>query len=132
MKTYLLYGRASRPSEGENQLSGLTVEMTLLIKASGTVLDCEISGCGQLMNTFVADMVKGKSISSDVNAIVQEIETRVVSATARELLVKAIQSLQKDCLESQIELQWGSETENNLQNNVRVHLWESLGDKDTM
>ena len=77
-------------------------------------------------------MIKGKSIDADFPAIVQEIEIRVISATARESLVKAIQSLQKDCLDNQSELQWGSKKESNLQKDVRVHLWESLGDKDTM
>ena len=86
MKPYLLYGRASQPSEGENQQSNVTVAMTLLIKANGTVMDCEVSGCGQVMNTFVTDMIKGKSIDADFPAIVQEIEIRVISATARESL----------------------------------------------
>ena len=111
MKPYLLYGRASQPSEGENQQSNVTMAMTLLVMANGVVMDCEVSGCGQIMNTFVADMVIGKSIAGDINTIVQEIDDKVRSATAKALIVQAIQSVQKDCLKCKSELPWGSEEE---------------------
>lgn len=84
------------------------------------------------MNTFVTNMVTGKSINTDLPAIIQEMKTRVVSVTARALMVKAIQSLQQDCLDNQSELQWGRENESDLQKDVRAHMWESLGDTDTM
>lgn len=96
MKTHLFAAHAQLPvgTDLHERYKVLTIIVKVDI-ASGEILNCVVPAYCQLHNDFVAEILRGKFLGTDKEAIIEEIDERVHTLSKR-ALITSIQGLQNN------------------------------------